>query len=128
MITLAEIKATGLPLHEHDAIAAVLSQGRTKVVPIQIGVGTVLAVMAPVGGDFLNTLEQMSPVDSNVKWVLKLIEQGSFDVGHPVTRAQLQAFANAVPTLATGIHALLQVAVVSDDVSAYEVAITIERG
>ena len=75
------------------SIAAILSVGRFRTQPTPIGIGTVLAVMAPSGGDFLNALESMGAADSNVKWALKMIEQGTFDVGHPVTRAQLQAFA-----------------------------------
>jgi hypothetical protein len=126
MITLAEILALAMPLDDHGAIADALSVGRTKVVATPIGIGTVLAVMAPIGGDFLNALETMGAVDSNVKWALKMIEQGTFDVGHPVTRAQLEAFALAAPTMATGIAALLNVAVVADPVSSQEVSKALE--
>lgn len=128
MVTLTEIQNTGLPLTDHEAIAAALSVGRTKVVPTPIGIGTILAVMAPSGGEFLNALETMSVSDANVKWSLKLIEQSNFDIGHPVTREQLQAFAIAVPALAAGITALLNVAVTSDIVTPQEVALTIEKG
>jgi hypothetical protein len=51
-----------------------------------------------------------------------MIEQGMFDVGHPVTRAQLQAFAFAAPTMVAGIDALLNVAVVSDAITPLQVA------
>lgn len=130
MITLSDIQATGLPLdpaaRDDGAIAAALSIGRTKVISSPIGIGTVLAVMAPSGGDFLNALESLGAVDSNVKWALKMIEQGTFDVGHPVTRAQLEAFAQAQPQFATGITALLNVAVVPDPVSSQEVTKALE--
>ena len=126
MITRDEILATGLPLDDHGALAEALSVGRTKVVSSPIGIGTVLAAMAPLGGDFLNALEQMGAVDSNVKWALKMIEQGTFDVGHPVTRAQLEAFAVAVPTMADGITALLHVAVQADPVSSQDVSKAME--
>ena len=106
-----------LPERNDAAIAAILSADRVKTVPTPIGIGTVLAVMAPSGGDFLNALEGMGAADSNVKWALKMIEQGTFDVGHPVTRAQLQAFAGAVPSMAPAIEALLDVAVHPDLVS-----------
>ncbi len=106
-----------LPERNDAAIAAILSADRVKTVPTPIGIGTVLAVMAPSGGDFLNALEGMGAADSNVKWALKMIEQGTFDVGHPVTRAQLQAFAGAVPAMAPAIEALLDVAVHPDLVS-----------
>jgi hypothetical protein len=126
MITRAEIIALAMPLDDHGAIADVLSVGRTKVASSPIGIGTVLAVMAPIGGDFLNALEVMGATDANVKWALKMIEQGTFDVGHPVTRAQLQAFAVAAPTMATGIDALLNVAVQADPVSSQEVSKALE--
>jgi len=123
---LDEILTTGLPLDDHGALAAALSVGRTQVVSAQIGIGTVLAVMAPAGGDFLNALEAMGATDSNVKWALRMIEQGSFDVGHPVTRAQLEAFAVAVPEMAGGIAALLSVAVMPAPVSSQEVSKALE--
>lgn len=126
MVTLSEIQATGLPLTDHGAIAEALSVGRTKVQATPIGIGTVLAVMAPVGGEFLNALESLGATDANVKWALKMIEQATFDVGHPVTRAQLDAFAVNVPAMADGIAALLELAVVPDPVSSQEVTKALE--
>lgn len=126
MVTREEILALGLPLDDHGAIADALSVGRVKVASTPVGIGTVLAVMAPIGGDFLNALEAMSPVNSNVKWALKMIEQSTFDVGHSVTRAQLQAFADAVPTMADAINALMSVAVVADPVSSQEITHALE--
>ncbi len=126
MISLAEIKATGLPLDDHGAIAAALSVGRSRIQSTPIGIGTVLAVMAPVGGEFLNALETMGAGDANVKWALKMIEQSTFDVGHPVTRAQLQAFAIAAPAMADAITALMAVAVVANPVSSQEVTQALE--
>lgn len=126
MISLAEIQATGVPLDDHGAIAAALSVGRTRIQSTPIGIGTVLAVMAPVGGEFLNALETMGAGDANVKWALKMIEQSTFDVGHSVTRAQLQAFADAVPTMADAINALMSVAVVADPVSSQEITHALE--
>lgn len=126
MVTIQEIRATGLPLDDHGAIAESISAGRTRIQPTPIGIGTVLAVMAPVGGDFLNALEQIGQADANVKWALKMIEQATFDVGHPVTRAQLEAFAQAAPAMADGIAALLSVAVVPDPVSSQEVTRALE--
>lgn len=105
-----------LPDRNDVAIAAIISAGRVKTQPTPIGIGTVLAVMAPSGGEFLNALESMGATDANVKWALKMIEQRTFDVGHPVTRAQLEAFAVAVPTMATAIAALMAVAEVADPI------------
>jgi len=115
-----------MPMDDHGAIAAALSAGRTKIVSTPIGIGTVLAVMAPQGGDFLNTLETLGAQDANVKWALKMIEQATFDIGHPVTRAQLEQFAQDAPALADGIAALLDVAVQDDPVSSQEVSKAME--
>lgn len=111
-LTAAEIEAIEPLLEERNdvQIAGVLSTGRVQILPTPIGIGTVLAVMAPAGGDFLNALEALGAQDANVKWALAMIKQGTFDVGHPVTRAQLQAFAEATPAMAAGIAALLAVA------------------
>lgn len=113
-----EIAAIDLLLPERNdvAIAAILSTGRVKTQPTPIGIGTVLAVMAPSGGEFLNALEGMGASDANVKWALKMIEQQTFDVGHAVTRAQLEAFAGAVPEMAAAVAALLAVAEVADPI------------
>lgn len=121
-----EILALNMPLDDHGAVAAALSVGRTKVVITPIGIGTILAVMAPSGGAFLNALEAMSTTDANVKWALKLIEQSNFDIGHPVTRAQLESFALAEPSLADGIAALLAVAVQDDPVTSQQVSHALE--
>ena len=106
-----------LPMRNDVAIAAILSVGRVITRPTPIGIGTVLAVMAPAGGDFLNALESMGAADSNVKWALKMIEQGTFDVGHPVTRAQLVDFAGKAPAMSGAIAALLAVAEAPDPIS-----------
>ena len=126
MITRDEILALNMPLDDHGAIADAMSVGRTKISATPIGIGTVLSAMAPMGGDFLNALEGMGAANANVKWALKMIEQGTFDVGHPVTRAQLDAFAIAAPQMADGITALLNVAVVADPVSSQEVSKVME--
>ena len=118
-LAVDEIAAIDLLLPERNdvAIAAVLSAGRVKTQPTPIGIGTVLAVMAPSGGEFLNALESMGATDANVKWALKMIEQSTFDVGHPVTRAQLEKFASATPEMAAAVGALLAVAEVADPIN-----------
>ncbi|MDR1995147.1 hypothetical protein [Azonexus sp.] len=99
-----------LSVRDDVGIAAILSVGRVRVEPTPIGIGTCLAVMAPAGGIFLDTLEQIGAADPNVKWSLKMIEQGTFDIGHIVTRAQLLAFADANPLVADAVRSLLAVA------------------
>ena len=102
--------AVHLPARNDVAIAGILSAGRVTALPMRIGIGTILAVMAPNGGAFLDALEALGASDSNVKWTLKLIEQSNFDIGLPVTRQQLSQFALATPALAAAIQALLAVA------------------
>lgn len=119
-----------LPDRNDVAIAAILSTGRVKSQPTPIGIGTVLAVMAPSGGAFLNAIESKGATDANVKWALKMIEQQTFDVGHPVTRAQLEAFAADTPAMATAIDALMAVAETADPIhyNAVSAALNIAEG
>ena len=105
-----------LPARNDVAIAALLSTGRTTTDSTLIGIGTILAVMAPAGGDFLDAIEALGATDANAKWTLRLIERGSFDVGHPVARQQMLAFAADHPPLATAIDALLAVAARPDPI------------
>lgn len=126
MITKDEILALGLSLDDHGVLAEALSIGRTKVVSREVGIGTIMAVMAPNGGAFLDALESMSASDSEVKWTLRLIDKGTFDIGMPVTREQLAVFKQAAPTLAPGIDALLNVAIVPDPVTSQEVTKALE--
>ena len=97
-------------------IAEILSAGRTRLKSTPIGIGTILAVMAPSGGEFLNSLETMGAADANVKWLLKLIERGAFDIGLEASRAQMQAYAQAVPALADAVDALLQLGTEPDPI------------
>lgn len=96
-------------------IAEFLSSLRPpRFVSRAVGIGTVLAALAPNGGEFLNALELLSSADANVKWALRLIEQGNLDVGLQVTRSELLAFVDQNPALADGINALLAMAEVPD--------------
>lgn len=97
-------------------IAEILSAGRTRLKSTPIGFGTILAVMAPNGGEFLNSLETMGATDANVKWLLRLIERGAFDIGLESSRTQMQAYAQAVPSLADAVNALLQLGTEPDPI------------
>lgn len=110
-LTVDELTAIDplLPDRNDVAIAALLPP-RVEIVPTPIGIGTILATLAPNGGAFLDGLEAMAATDSNVKWCLKLIEQGNLDVGMAATRAQMQQFAADAPTFAAGIAELLKTA------------------
>ena len=114
-----EITAIDLLLGDRNdvAIAAILSVGRTRIESKQIGRGTILAVMAPMGGLFLGTLRDIGDtrprtIDSaNVAEVVGLIDRGEFDIGMEASRVQLQLFASANADIAPGIAALLALAV-----------------
>jgi len=122
-VTIEEIR--GLPAEilatKNATLIAQFLPLRISIVSKEIGVGTILAVMSPYGGDFLNTLESLSLVDSNVKWSLKLIERGEFDIGHPVTRSQLLKFISENPTLSGPLFLLLKVAEIATPVSETDV-------
>ena len=94
----------------NDVAIAALLPPKVTIVSTPIGIGTILAVLAPNGGAFLDALETAGASDPNVKWALKLIEQSNFDVGIAATRQQMQAFAQAAPAFADGIVALLATA------------------
>ena len=94
----------------NDVAIAALLPPKVTIQSTPIGIGTILAVLAPNGGAFLDALETAGQSDANVKWALKLIEQSNFDVGMAATRAQMVAFAQAAPAFADGIAALLATA------------------
>ena len=126
---VAEIEPL-LPNRNDVQIAAILSAGRARLRSHMIGIGTILAELAPAGGAFLDGLEQIGATDPNVKWLLKLIERGAFDVGLGASRAQMQAYATAMPELAAGINALLQLGTEPDpiDYNAVSRALNIAEG
>ena len=94
----------------NDVAIAALLPPKVTLQSNPIGIGTILAVLAPNGGQFLDALETLGASDPNVKWALKLIEQSNFDVGMDATRAQMQAFAQVAPDFAVGIAALMATA------------------
>lgn len=75
---------------DHDAIAAVVNVGRTKVVQTLGGIGTVLETLGPISGaELLDNLEAMSSTNSAVKWAFVLINRGELDFGSPATRLMI---------------------------------------
>ena len=110
-LTAAEVAAIEPFLVDRNDVAiAALLPPKVTVVSTPIGIGTILATLAPNGGAFLDALESAGQSDPNVKWALKLIEQSNFDVGMASTRAQMVAFAQAAPAFADGIAVLLATA------------------
>lgn len=112
-------------------IAAALSVGRTKLVPTEIGAGTILAALGEGGGAFLDALVEIGTVNRNVYWTMDLIRQGRLRIDLPATRAGMQGLAAAVPSLAPAVTALLTLGYESDpiDVGAVSAALNArERG
>lgn len=105
-----------LSLRNDVALAAYLSQRRTTIQSRTIGIGTVLATLAPDGGAFLDAIEALAALDPNVKWGMKLLERAELDVGMAATRALLAGIATNVPELAIGINALLALAEAADPI------------
>ena len=103
------------------ALAAALSAGRTRIESKEIGVGTILMVLQPHGGAFLDGLVALGQTDRNVFWSMVLIQAGKFDVGLPGTRAQMQALAQARSSLNEAFSALLALAEVADPVGEFDV-------
>lgn len=120
-LTAAEVNLA--TLRDDSSLAKSLSMGRTRIESKQIGRGTILAVMAPMGGLFLGTLRDIGDtrprtIDSaNVAEVVGLIDRGEFDIGMEASRVQLQLFAAANADMAQGIAALLALPVVPDPLS-----------
>lgn len=96
------------------SLAAGLSVGRTRLQSKEIGAGTILAILAPDGGAFLDALTVLGESDRNVFWSLDLIRQGRFDIGMPAARAQVTALGVDHPELAPAVASLLALGVVPD--------------
>jgi hypothetical protein len=130
MTLLEEIRAAfpGLTPETRDdgAIAAALSVGRTKIQSRMIGIGTILATLGDAGGAFLDGLVAMGAADRSVYWTMELIKAGTLDVGMQATRDKATAIAEANPTIAPAVQALLALGVVPDTVSPQGVSKALE--
>lgn len=105
-----------------QAIADIISIGRKKIVHTPIGPGTIMAVMKPNGGAFLNTLEAMASSDANVKWVMILINRGVYDIGNPAAQELMAKFCIDHPEMADSIAALMKIPEQDDPVTAADVS------
>ena len=136
-----EILAGGFDLANRDdgAIAAALSQGRTKVVSREVGDGAIaLALGTQAGPLFLYKLkklaatvlpndatdEQIIPVAIAQQAVESLAKVG-FDVGNPDVRSGLSMFEGTLLT-SEQIEAIKALAVVPDVITAQDVAKALE--
>ena len=91
MTLLEEIQAKCPPeliaAREHGQIAALVSAGRTEVVPTNCGIGTVLRHLGPIDGPaLLDTLYALRETVPAIRWGWVLLDRGDLDLGSPVTR------------------------------------------
>ena len=99
-------------------LAASLSAGRTRLVPMEVGVGTILAAFAGSGGQFLDTLDAIGQANRDIHWLLNgVILRGAFDPSVPASRDGMVALAAQLPQFAAGINALLAMAEQADPVA-----------
>ena len=98
-------------------IAAALSVGRKRLVPTEIGSGTILATLGPGGGAFLDALVTIGESNRDVYWTMDLIRQGRLRIDLQATRDGMQALAQAVPSLAQAVKALLTLGYADDPIS-----------
>ena len=119
-----EIIAGGFDLLNRDdgAIAAALSVGRTKLVPTEIGNGTILEAIGLTAGNALLDVLNTAP---DFRYVKPLLEQGRLRVDSALVRATLDML---VPSVLTQVQAdaLKNLAVKPDLVSAQDVARALE--
>ena len=136
-----EILAGGFNLANRDdgAIAAALSQGRTKVVSREVGDGAIaLALGTQAGPLFLYKLKKLAatvlPDDATDAQIIPVaiaqqavesLAKVGFDVGNPDVRAGLSMFEGTLLT-SEQIEAIKALAVVPDVIAAQDVAKALE--
>ena len=111
-------------LPDSAAIADALSRDRYRLRKTQIGPGTILAALGPTtGAALLDTLTAMAadPQYSAVKWALKVIDRGEFDLGQDASRGQVAALAAAGVMSAASRDALLALGQEPDPVDEFAV-------
>lgn len=91
MTLLNEIKAKCSPellaSRDADAIAALVSVGRTSIVPRLGGIGAVMETLGAVDGPVvLDALDSLKATLPAVRWGWVLLERGELDFGSVVTR------------------------------------------
>lgn len=112
-----------------QAIADVLSVGRTKPRRTELGTGTTLAAFNGLGGQFLDTLETIGQTNRDIHWLLQgTILRGVLDTGDAATRAGIQVLMNAqgMTPFVPGLQALLDMGVEPDPVTHTEVGAALQ--
>ena len=136
-----EIMAGGFDLVNRDdgAIAAALSQGRTKVISREVGDGAIaLALGTQAGPLFLYKLKKLAatvlPDDATDAQIIPVavaqqavesLAKVGFDIGNPDVRSGLSMFEGTLLT-SEQIEAIKALAVVPDVITAQDVAKALE--
>ena len=126
MTLLNEIKAKCSPellaSRDADAIAALVSVGRTSIVPRLGGIGAVMETLGAVDGPVvLDALDSLKATLPAVKWGWVLLERGELDFGSVVTRQLIDGLVmGGVMTEAQGL-AIKSLAEQPDPVSEFDV-------
>lgn len=94
MTLLEEIQAKCAPAliaaRDHDAIAAQVSAGRTRIGQRLGGIGLIMEALGPANGAaLLDQLETTAASNSAVKWAMVLINRGELDFGSQATRQMI---------------------------------------
>lgn len=100
------------------ALAAALSQGRTKLVPTEIGNGTILEAIGLSAGNALLDVINTAPDFRHVK---PLIEQGRLRLDSALVLGTLQSLVAATVITQAHADALVARATAPDPVTEYEV-------
>ena len=138
-LTTEEISAIDplLAYRNDGAIAALLSQGRTKTVQHMIGERGVIDKLGPVAGDaFLAALESIQAVGdlpAPMQPCFGAIKRGvawfktdaGLDVGSATLRGLLDALVSAGKMDATSVATIKALAVESDPLSTYSVSVAL---
>jgi len=95
---LAQLDAL-VAIRNDVAIAAHLSVRRQVLqrVTERVGTGTILAVMSPRGGHFLDAIEAHGDEDRELYWGMDPIRRGAFDPGLPDAQKYLDKLIAAMP-------------------------------
>lgn len=84
--------AQALANRDLDALAAILSVGRTRPSVLEVGNGTIIEAIGIESGNRL--LDHINS-DASMRYVRPLLEQGRLKVGSPVAQGTIRAFATA---------------------------------
>jgi hypothetical protein len=112
-------------LPDYKTIATTMSVGRTKLVPTEIGEGTIIAKLREISpgteGQFLDFLVSLGGTQRDIYWMMNVIRSGRLRIDNPATRAGLVDLKNAIPTIAAQVDKLLELGVESDIITESQV-------